>query len=148
MGHELGDQQSLVTLAAAANEVGKPLAPELPHRSRLLLRAHQETDRNQDTRKKRENKERKGKKKNGKGTDEELARVGPGELVEALDGDGAVAVEEVAAVDDVGGLLAVLRDDVVWGEAIGCRPKLLQPELGKPRHAVPIAVAAILCSSH
>lgn len=75
----------------------------------------------------------------GERTNQELARVGPGRLVEALDGHPPAAVED-AAVDDVGRLLAVLRHDAVGGEPAGRRPELLQPELREARRRLPAAV--------
>lgn len=37
MGHELGNKQSLMSFTATANQVCKPLTPQLPHQSRFIL---------------------------------------------------------------------------------------------------------------
>ena len=50
----------------------------------------------------------------------ELARIGPGGLVEAFDGNPATGVVEPASVNHVGSFLSVLRHNVFGGEAIGC----------------------------
>lgn len=75
---------------------------------------------------------------------EELAIVGPGEAVEALDGDRAAGVE-LALVDDVGGLEAVLGDDVVGGEPPGGGLQLVEAVLGEagPRALLPVPVLKI-----
>jgi hypothetical protein len=70
-------------------------------------------------------------------THQELARVGPGVAVEALDGDRALGVE-LAPVDDVGRLVAALRDDVLGGEARGGEAQLLEGELLERREVVPL----------
>jgi hypothetical protein len=38
VGHELGDEQALVPVAAVSDEVGEPRVPELAHAPGLLLR--------------------------------------------------------------------------------------------------------------
>lgn len=50
----------------------------------------------------------------------ELARIGPGGLVEAFDGNTATSVVEPASVNNVGSFLSVLRHNVFGREAIGC----------------------------
>jgi hypothetical protein len=42
VGHVLGDEQPLVTLCAAANEVDEALVPHLPHARRLRLQQQQQ----------------------------------------------------------------------------------------------------------
>ena len=70
-------------------------------------------------------------------THQELARVGPGVAVEALDGDPVLGVD-LALVDDVGRLVAALRDDVLGGEARGGEAQLLEGELLEWREGVPV----------
>jgi len=41
VGHVLGDEQPLVTLGAAANEIDEALVPHLPHARRLRLQHQQ-----------------------------------------------------------------------------------------------------------
>lgn len=74
---------------------------------------------------------------------EELARIGPGQLVEALDSDPTVAVVvELALVHNVGGFLAVLGDYVVGGEAGRGGFELVEAELGKARARIFVGFAA------
>lgn len=79
-----------------------------------------------------------------------MARIGPGQLVEALDGDPTVAVVvELALVNDVGGFLAVLGDYVVGGEARRGGFELVEAELGEARARVFVGFAApILCNNN
>lgn len=65
-------------------------------------------------------------------TDQELARVGPGQLVESLDGD-QTAVIELSLVDNIWSFFAVLRDYVVGGEATRGGFQLVQAEFSEAR---------------
>lgn len=80
-------------------------------------------------------------------TYEELAGVGPGGLVEALDSDDPVAGGQEPAVYNVGRLLAMLGDDVVRGEPPRGRPQLLEPVLAKHRYRVPVHPSPVLCNN-
>lgn len=64
----------------------------------------------------------------GNTSNQELAWVGPGGAVEALDGNPALGVE-LALIDDVGRLVAVFGDDILGGEAGGGEAQLLEGEL-------------------
>lgn len=68
---------------------------------------------------------------------DELLRVGPSELGELFNSDPAamVVVLEAALVDNIGSLLAALRDDVVGAEVVGGCPQVGKRELRKSRHA-------------
>lgn len=68
----------------------------------------------------------------------ELLGVRPGQFGKFLDGDPPtviiVLVLEAALVDDIGGLLAALRDDEVGAEVVGGGFQVGQRELRESRH--------------
>ena len=67
-------------------------------------------------------------------TNEELAGVRPGGLVEALDGDGGVSVDEPPFENHVGRLLSVLGDDIIRREVGRGGAELRERVLSKDRH--------------
>lgn len=75
-----------------------------------------------------------------------MLRIRPGRLGEALDSSGAAGAEEGGTVDNVGGLLPVLRDNAVGGEAVCGGSQLLQAELLECECRVVMAMA-ILCEA-
>lgn len=150
--HKLRHQQPLISFAATPDQIRQPLAPQAPDGSRFLLQPNIPIKAiNKNLHKKKSipirsdhsDQRRDPKRAGGRGgtTHEELAIVGPGEAVEALDGDPAAAVE-LALVDDVGSLEAVLGDDVVGGEAARGGLQLVEAVLSEagPRALLPVPV--------
>lgn len=144
--HKLRHQQPLISFAATPDQIRQPLTPQAPDGSRFLLqpnipvKAINETSKREPFDSARHLDQQTNSKGAG-GTHEELAIVGPGEAVEALDGD-PTAVVELALVDDVGSLQTVLGHDVVGREAArGCL-QLVEAVLGEagPRALLPVPV--------
>ena len=78
-------------------------------------------------------------------TDEELARIGPGQLVEALNGD-PNAVIKLSFVNNVRSFETVLRDYVIWRESTRGSFQLLVAELGETRPRFFLTFAPIFCN--
>jgi len=79
-----------------------------------------------------------------KSTDYELARIGPGRLVEALNGDQAF-VFELSSIHNIGSFLSVLRDNVLGRESSSSNSELIQAELAEPRQCVLAISSPFLC---
>lgn len=78
-------------------------------------------------------------------TDEELTRIGPGQLVEALNGD-PNAVIKLSFVNNVRSFETVLRDYVIGGESTRGSFQLLVAELAETRPRFFLTFAPIFCS--
>jgi hypothetical protein len=73
-----------------------------------------------------------------------LARIGPGRLVETLNGDQAI-VFELSSIHNIGSFLSVLRDNVLVTESSSSSSELIQAELAEPRQRVLAISSPFLC---
>jgi hypothetical protein len=143
VGHELGHEQALVAIAAVADQVRQPRVPQPTDPFGLLLQPNQlpvnpissrglefhETTKPQEL----------------AVAYRELLGVGPGELGELLHRDGrASGALQLAPIDEVGGLLPALGDDVLGREPASRRAELRERELRERRD---IAAAAAVGAS-
>ena len=142
VGHELGDEQALVAVAAVADQVRHPPVEQAPHPLGLLLQPNQ-TDRQKPARPEAPQ----FRESDGRAAlaHRELLGVGPRELGELLHGNRArrraAAALELAPVDEVGRLLAALGDDVPGREPARGRAEVRQGEL-RERRDIPTPAAA------
>ena len=74
-----------------------------------------------------------------------MARIGPGQLVEPLNGDPTVVIE-LSFVNNVGSFNTVLRDYVIGGEPTRGSLELLVAELSESRPRISVTFAPIFCA--
>jgi hypothetical protein len=74
-----------------------------------------------------------------------LARIGPGQLVEPLNGDPTVVIQ-LPFVNNVGSFETVLRDYVIGQEATRGSLELFVGELAETRPRIAVTFAPIFCA--
>jgi hypothetical protein len=149
VGHELGDEQPLLAVAAVADQVGQAAVAQLPDTLGLLLQAKEDAKPSeQRISGEGATVEPRGcpalpcsallRPTGGRGGEayRELLGVGPRHLGELLDGDRAAAGLEAAPVHEIRRLVAALGHDVVRREAGRGGAQLRQRELPERRHLV------------